>query len=83
MKNLKYWKTVSETKINQIRLSIKAQIEKYIRNRSPIQTRTDSESKNLDPIQNNHTNNHKTKINIQLNQRIMIEESEYVYKYIF
>jgi len=38
---------------------------------------------NPNPIPNNNTNNHKTKTNIKLNQRNMIEKSEYVSKYVF
>ena len=38
---------------------------------------------NPDPIQNNNTNNLKIKTNTKLNQRYMIEKSEYISKYVF
>ena len=61
----------------------KCQFEQYTRIGPPVQTRADFESTNPDPIQNNHTNNHKIKINTKLNQINMIEKSEYVSKYVF
>ena len=41
------------------------------------------ESTNLEPIQNNCTNNHKTKTNTKTKSKNMIEKSEYVSKYVF
>ena len=54
-----------ETEIDQIWLP-KGPIEQYTRIESPVQSRVDSESTNLDPIQNNRTNNHKTKLNAKI-----------------
>ena len=59
------------------------QIEQYIRIKSLVQTRVDSEFTNPDPIQNNCTNNHKTKINIKTKSKNTIKKSKYVAKCVF
>ena len=61
----------------------KDQIKQYTRIGTPVQPRADSESTNLDSIQNNRTNNHKTKINIKTKLKNTIKKSEYVSKYVF
>ena len=54
MKNLKYWKTVSETEIGQI--------EQHADVGFPVLVRADSRSENPNPIHNN-ISNHKSKAN--------------------
>ena len=71
-----------ETKIGQIWIS-KDQIEQYPWIGSPVQTRADSESTNPDPMQNNHINNHKTKIITESKSKNTIKKSKYVSKYVF
>ena len=51
----------------------KDQFEKYIRIRSLVQTRADSESTNSDPMQNDRRNTHKIKTNTESKLKNMID----------
>jgi len=61
----------------------KYQIDQYTGIGSPIQTRADSESRNLDPNTKRWYNNHKIKLNMRENQKNMFKKSEYISKYAF
>ena len=61
----------------------KDQIESYTRIGSPVQTKADSKFTNPNPVQNNHINNRKTKINTGSKLKNMIKKYEYATKYVF
>ena len=70
MKNLKYYKTVSETEIGQIELP-ESQIGLSAGTGFSVRVRTDSRSENPDPILNNISNhNSKTHTGGKLNNTV-------------
>ena len=70
MKNLKYSKIVSETKIGQIGLP-ESQIGHQAGTRFPVRVRADSRSENSDPIHDNLSNhNPKTNTGRKLNNTV-------------